>query len=158
MLKHLAKLASLIPHAPKSSAGMFDEYGAIKLDSTPLAESIPLDMNTMSMRETLESYFRNEEFKRRLDAQGLETYEDSLDFGDEDDPDHPGSPYSVEDERDIFEANQRIREAQKAREAGSEPAPEPLGGVGGLPPTPSPSPSPGAPDAPAATPGNQAPQ
>lgn len=101
-----------ILHAPKPSEGMFDASGAIILDPVPVADSIVLDTEQKSMRETLEAYLSNERFRAMQMERGEETFEDSLDFGDEGEDDHPGSPYSLEDERLIFEANERMRQGQ----------------------------------------------
>jgi len=99
-------------HAKKTSDGMFDEKGAIILDDTPMVEHLDGVGGQGSMRQMLDQYFASERYRALSEQLGVESFEEALDFGDENDEDHPGTPYSLEDERLIYEANKRIHEVR----------------------------------------------
>lgn len=120
----LKKIFEKIAHAPKPSDGMFDEVGAIKLDPTPVCVVLEGPGSEQSMRQVLEAYLSSEMLRQRMDAMGEETFDESLDFGDEGESDFPGSPYSLEDERQVAEANSLVQEG--LRQGANPPPQEPL--------------------------------
>lgn len=78
----------------KEKKSLFNNNGEALLDPTPMA--IPTGMSIPeSLDAKLERLFRADHFRRQLAEQDLETFEESQDFGpdDDDDLDVPMSPY-----------------------------------------------------------------
>ena len=111
-------------------------YTAIgqEMDPTPMAPPIGYKKQP-SMVDTIRAMIREEQFKRDLDAQGVETFDEADDFGPDEDEDYlPLSGYESEfDPPGVKAAKERFEsELQRAKDhvrdkeaAATPPPPEP---------------------------------
>lgn len=94
-----------------------------KVDPTPLAPPVGF-IRHPSLAEQIRDMVRSERLAHDLDAQGVESFEESDDFEIPDDPRDPATPYEENFDIPVSELRRRQQEDLETLKAGGDPAAE----------------------------------